>query len=197
MSDPRAIDLGLPSGTKWASCNVGATKPEEFGGYFAWGETEEKTIYKWRTYIHWLGFEDDCKYLGSDIAGTEYDVAHVKWGGNWRMPTLKQFMELLKHCNHEWIVKNGVYGRKFTSKINGNSIFLPAAGFRGDSDLKNAFSDGYYWSSMQYPSRKLPFEDDNSSLSSGEGLTFYSDDIEGGCCSCRRNGCTVRPVSPK
>ncbi|MBO4315774.1 MAG: hypothetical protein J5867_07425, partial [Prevotella sp.] len=81
----QAVDLGLPSKTKWASCNVGATKPEEYGGYYAWGETEEKEVYDESTYKYYQN--DEYVNLGSDISGTEYDVAHVKWGGNWRMPT--------------------------------------------------------------------------------------------------------------
>ena len=123
-----AIDLDLPSGTKWASCNVGATKPEEYGGYYAWGETEEK-----------------------DISGTKYDVAHVKWGGNWCMPTKDDIKELLDNCTYEWTTLNGVNGRKFTSNINGNSIFLPAAGYRWYGALRIAGEDGYYWLSTQYP----------------------------------------------
>lgn len=148
---PQAIDLGLPSGTKWASCNVGASKPEECGGYFAWGETEEKDIYDWSTYKHcddWASCDD----LGSDIAGTKYDVAHMKWGGNWRMPTFEQIEELLDNCDTEQTEINSVRGRKFTSKINGYSIFLPAAGGRYGSDLSGAGSNGGYWSSTQYPS---------------------------------------------
>lgn len=87
-----AVDLGLPSGTKWASCNVGATKPEEPGGYYAWGETEEKDYYAPSTYIHCDGAYNPLFYdLGSDISGTEYDVAHVKWGGKWCMPTWDDF----------------------------------------------------------------------------------------------------------
>ena len=79
---PHAIDLGLPSGTKWACCNVGTTTPEGYGGYYAWGETEEKEIYDWTTYIHCDGSMETCHDLGSDIAGSEYDVAHVQWGSN-------------------------------------------------------------------------------------------------------------------
>lgn len=82
---PHMIDLGLPSGTKWACCNVGATKPEEYGGYYTWGETEEKSVYDWSTCKYWTdsngdGYADDYEFtnLGSDIAGTGYDVAHVK-----------------------------------------------------------------------------------------------------------------------
>ena len=79
-----AIDLGLPSGTKWASFNMGADKPEESGYYYAWGEIDEDVLFKWEEYTHCDGDEDSCHDLGSDIAGTKYDAAHVKWGGNWR-----------------------------------------------------------------------------------------------------------------
>ncbi|MBR5061197.1 MAG: hypothetical protein IKX24_03545 [Prevotella sp.] len=150
-STPQAIDLGLPSGTKWASCNVGATKPEEYGGYYAWGETEEKEVYNWSTYIHCDGSSSTCHDLGSDISGTEYDVAHVKWGGDWVMPTLDDIKELRDNCISEWTTVNGVNGRKFTGP-NGNSIFLPAAGYRWNGDLDDAAGGGYYWSSTQDPS---------------------------------------------
>ena len=144
-----AIDLGLPSGTKWANYNVGATKPEEYGGYYAWGETEEKSYYDWNTYIHCDGTEDTCHDLGSDISGTDYDVAHVKWGGKWCMPTLDDIKELLDNCTSVWTTLKGVNGRKFTSMVNGKSIFLPAAGYRSDGSLHYAGSYGYYWSSSQ------------------------------------------------
>ena len=142
-----AIDLGLPSGTKWASCNVGANEPEGYGGYYAWGETEEKGFYNESTYKYkqngsWVG-------LGSDISGTQYDVARLKWGGNWRMPTKDEVRELIENCKYEWTTLNGVKGGKFTSKTNGNSIFLPAAGYRLDGALGDAGSWGYYWSSTQ------------------------------------------------
>ncbi|MBQ6208962.1 MAG: hypothetical protein IJK42_04210 [Prevotella sp.] len=148
---PHMIDLGLPSGTKWACCNVGACKSEEYGGYYAWGETEEKEVYNWSTYIHCDGNEDTCHDLGSDISGTEYDVAHVKWGGDWVMPTAGDIKELLDHCKSEWTTLNGVKGRKFTGS-NGNSIFLPAAGYRWGGDLYGTGSSGYYRSSTQYSS---------------------------------------------
>ena len=132
-----AIDLGLPSKTKWASCNVGATKPEEYGGYYAWGETEEKETYTWESYIHWVwvGSYYNLLDLGSDISGTDYDVAHVTWGGDWVMPTYDDFEELFDNCDYEWTTLNGVDGMKFTSKTNGNSIFLPAAGYRWEGIL--------------------------------------------------------------
>ncbi len=142
---PVAIDLGLPSGTKWASCNVGASKPEEYGSYYAWGETEEKEVYSEDTYKYYQN--GSYVNIGWDISGTEYDVAHVKWGGNWCMPTLDDIKELLNNCDSEWTTLNGVNGEKFTSKINGNSIFLPAAGDRWGGDLYYAGEDGKYWSS--------------------------------------------------
>ena len=148
---PHAIDLGLPSGTLWACCNVEADTPEGYGGYYAWGETETKSTYTWSTYTHCDGYPSNCHDLGSDIAGTEYDVAHVKWGGSWVMPSEAQFDELINNCTYEWTTVNGVNGSKFTSKTNGGSIFLPAAGYRNDSDIKGA-SSGYYWSSTQHPS---------------------------------------------
>ena len=123
-----AIDLGLPSGTKWASYNVGASKPEEYGNYYAWGETETKDSYTWDNYIHCDGTKETCHNIGADIAGTDYDVAHKLWGDRWTMPTKAQINELTKQCTKEWTTLNGVKGCKITGP-NGNSIFLPAAGF--------------------------------------------------------------------
>ena len=146
---PHLIDLGLPSGTKWACCNVGADKPEAYGGYYAWGETEEKEVYNESSYKYYQN--GSYVNIGSDISCTEYDVAHVKWGGKWCMPTLDDIKELFDNCTNEWTTLNGVKGTKFTSKINGNSIFLPAAGYRWRGGLDSAGEDGYYWSSTQYP----------------------------------------------
>ena len=147
---PHVIDLGLPSGTKWACCNVGATKPEDFGGYYAWGETEENTTYSWNTYIHCDGSEQTCHHLGSDIAGTEYDVAYMKWDGSWVMPSYDQLNELLDNCTSTWTTLNGVHGRFFTG-TNGSSIFLPASGCHYDSNLFGADLCGCYWTSTQSP----------------------------------------------
>ena len=146
---PHLIDLGLPSGTKWACCNVGADKPEAYGGYYAWGETEEKEVYNRDTYKYYQN--GSYVNIGSDISCTEYDVAHVKWGGKWCMPTLDDIKELLDNCTTEWTTLNGVNVQKFTSKINGNSIFLPAAGNRWYGDLNFAGENGLYWSSSQGP----------------------------------------------
>lgn len=143
------VDLGLPSGTKWATCNIGATKPEEYGGYYAWGETEEKDVYKTLTYKYYDSETGEYIHIGNDIAGTEYDVAYVKWGGSWRMPSMDQIRELIDYCSREWTVQNGVNGTLVTGP-NGKSIFLPAAGIRRGDILDVAGKGGYYWLSSPY-----------------------------------------------
>ena len=160
VNHAKAIDLGLPSGTKWANCNVGATKPEECGEYFAWGETEEKEVYTDVTYKYSTGedtdgdgtYNKDKKYqdLGESICGTEYDVARMRWGDEWQMPTSEQIKELLDNCKSEWTELNGMEGCKFTGP-NGNSIFFPANGNRYLSGLYFRGYFGYYWSGTVNP----------------------------------------------
>ena len=150
----RAIDLGLS--VKWASCNVGATAPEEYGGYYAWGETEKKNDYSLSTYKYCNGsYTSMTKYCTNNSYGTvdnktilepEDDVAHVQWGGSWRMPTLDEIEELRNNCTWNWTTLNGVNGYRITGP-NGNSIFLPAAGSRDGTEVNNQGSNGYYWSS--------------------------------------------------
>lgn len=144
-SPAQAIDLGLPSGIKWASCNVGAFKVEEYGDFFAWGETIPKKNFTEENYQHF----NQGEYISlTDISDTQYDVAKANWGGTWRMPTKEDFMELMKHCQYKWIMKNGVRGGLFTGH-NGNSIFLPAAGLRIESTTENKKSYGCYWLATQ------------------------------------------------
>ena len=132
-----AIDLGLPSGTLWASWNVGASKPEESGDYYAWGETEYKqdnctvSTYSFCT----DGDKNTCVSLG-DIAGTQYDVAHVKWGDRWTIPTIEQAQELLDYCNFVWTKRNSVSGFNVIGQ-NGNTIFIPASGCRHGGTHQN------------------------------------------------------------
>ena len=158
---PHAIDLGLPSGTKWCCMNVGASSPEQYGGYYAWGETSEKSVYNWGTYLYATGGEDtngdgliDTNFslvnIGSDIAGTSYDVAHVRMGGSWRMPSIAQQEELIDNCTRTLTQQNGVYGVLVTGN-NGGQLFLPAAGSRWDGVLYYAGSYGNYWSSSLSP----------------------------------------------
>ncbi len=177
------VDLGLPSGTKWACCNVGASSPEEYGNYYAWGETETKEIYNWSTYIHCDGSGETCYEIGHDIQGTQYDVARVKWGGEWMMPTRTQIQELLDNCTHEWTTMNGVNGRRFTGP-NGDNIFLPAAGARNEGSLLSAGKSGCYWSSSRL----------NSDYMCAEELGFNSAYAWGGDSYTRNNGRSVRPV---
>lgn len=157
------VDLGLPSGTKWATCNVGAETIEGYGNYYAWGETEPKEIYDWNNYRWCNGLENSLiKYCNSSdfsnngfvdtltVLELDDDVATVNWGTNWRMPTQYEMIELFSECSHEWITLNGINGRKFTGP-NGNSIFLPAAGLRKDNDMSYVGSEVYYWTSTLPP----------------------------------------------
>ena len=178
---PHIIDMGEAG--KWSCCNVGASAPWEYGGYFAWGETEEKGYYDWITYIHCNGSSSTCHNLGNNIAGTKYDVAHVKWGGKWRMPSLGQ-IKLLLNCTSEWTNVNGINGRKFTAP-NGGSIFLPAAGYRWHDALGRVGYDGNYWSSSQDPSYSV----------GAYGLSFHSGGMGWNDDSNRYEGHSVRPVT--
>ena len=190
------VDLGLPSGTKWATCNVGADSPEDYGDYFAWGETTTKSTYDWSTY-KWCrdSYDTMTKYCIDDFWGTvednkiflDYsdDVAYVKWGSPWKMPTTWDMKELMdaNYTTWTWTTQNGISGYKVTSKVNGNSIFLPAAGYRGTYDLLEAGSDGYYWSSSL----------DTGNSSYAYHLSFGSDYV-GSYNYSRRFGSSVRPV---
>ena len=158
------VDLGLS--VKWATCNVGADKPEENGGLYAWGETEPKDIYaprSWMTNKWGISLFGFTKYnrlseLGpvdnKETLDPEDDVAHVLWGGNWRMPSEQEMHELQENCNWEWTTLNGVNGYRVTSKKKGytdRSIFLPAAGSFVNATYKYGF-DGNYWSRSLMPS---------------------------------------------
>ena len=155
------VDLGLPSGTLWATCNVGAEAPEDFGDFYAWGETKPKSTYTWATYKYCKGSETSMtKYCTNDNYGTvDYktvldltdDAAFVNWGRDWRMPTLEEEKELYSQCTCTYFktgnsVYNGVPGYQFTGS-NGNSIFLPCAGEMSDTGHTHSNVYGNYWSS--------------------------------------------------
>ena len=152
------VDLGLS--VKWATCNVGATRPEYGGQYFAWGEISSKSSFGWNTYKHCKGTEKSItNYCTSSSYGkldnktqlhTFDDAAFANWGGNWRMPTFNEWIELKSKCKWKWCKQNGVKGYKITSNINGNSIFLPAIGHKGNAGLQLNGTHGYYWSSSLY-----------------------------------------------
>ena len=189
------VDLGLPSGTKWATTNVGASTPEGYGNYYAWGETTTKSSYNWSTYKWCNGSSSSMtKYCTSSSYGTvdnkttldlSDDAAYVNWGTSWRMPTKAEQDELrnTSYTTWTWTTQNGVNGYKVTSKTNGNSIFLPAAGCRNDSSLYSAGSNGNYWSSSL----------DTSNSSSAYGLYFSSSNVDWDGSS-RNCGLSVRAV---
>ena len=180
---PHAIDLGLPSGTKWACCNIGAKSPEDYGGYYAWGETEEKDNYDWKNYSHSDGAEETCKNLGTSLAGTSYDVAHVKWGNTWQMPSLEQARELQESCIYKWTSFNEIMGGMYISRANGATIFLPAAGYYADPGLVRSGEYGNYWLCT-------PDDDDVSPFS----LSCYKEATNTPCFYSVCAGLTVRPV---
>lgn len=153
------VDLGLPSGILWATCNVGADTPEDYGFYFAWGETQPKNVYDWSTYKYSNGTESTLtKYCCNsnygfngytDVLTTlspEDDAATANWGSDWRMPTAEEWRELYQRTTNTWTSQNGVMGRLFTA-TNGNSLFVPAAGYYIGGSLYNNASNAYYWSS--------------------------------------------------
>lgn len=202
-SEHEYVDLGLPSGTLWATCNIGANAPEDYGDYFAWGETEPKEVYdgsKWymNSYydtdgnFHSGGYTKYCTnssdgYNGFTDGKTELDpeddAAYINWGPSWRMPTWEQLGELINSCTWQWTTRNGVNGQLGTGP-NGNTIFLPAAGSRCYVSLNGAGSLGYYWSRTLYP--------DNTDFS--WRLNFDSDYPSWDGCSLRYFGHTVRAV---
>ena len=206
--EPEYVDLGLPSGTKWATFNVGASKPEEDGDPFSWGETETKDDFSWSEYkflvsgdsnknvkcnkyctlsLHWGGsYPMDNK----TVLDPEDDVAQVNWGGSWRMPTRAEWEELRANCTWRWRTVNGVQGMRVTSKMPGytdRSIFLPAPGHRSGKVISQAGTYGCYWSSNLYVSESSTFA--NNAWGFFFGDYYYGDNVNPRC-----NGFSVRPV---
>ena len=181
------VDLGLPSGLKWATCNVGANKPEDYGDYFAWGETETKTKYSRENSLTFGHSISELRRRGivdgNNRLTSSYDAARAKWGGRWRMPTKEELEELKENCRWEWTTQNGVKGYKVTGP-NGNSIFLPTAGYRYGTSLYHAGEFGDWWSSTPHDG----YDGSAYDLCFGNGSVFV-DDYD------RINGHSVRPVS--
>ena len=189
------VDLGLPSGTLWATCNVGASSPEELGSYFAWGETATKDFYDWSTY-KWCNnnYMKMTKYCTVSNYGNdgfvdnkteldlEDDAAYVNWGPSWRIPSYEQFEELCTSCTSLWTQHNGVNGLMFTGP-NGNNLFLPATGMLWGKGLGGVGADGYYWSRTLYNYPNDAFI-----------LIFKSNVLSYWDCSYRSIGLTVRAV---
>ena len=194
------VDLGLS--VKWATCNVGASAPEEYGDYFAWGEVEPKEYYEWSTYKYCNGSSSTLtKYCDKSSYGNngftdnktvldpEDDATHVNWGSAWRMPTKAERDELVDNCTWTWTTQNGVNGYKVTGP-NGNSIFLPAAGSCG-SYLATVNISGYYWSS----SLKIDDLDYTPHISNSAHIVYLYDGVVNELnCYYRNYGYSVRPV---
>ena len=202
------VDLGLPSGVKWATCNLGATKPEEYGDYFAWGETSpyyesgyaQSDSPVWRripwsgqsyyntggygadSYMYYNSSEGD-RYADKTFLDLEDDAAHVMFGDEWRIPSWAEMSELRNKCTWELTMVNGSIGCKVTGP-NGNSIFLPAAGDRSGMDKYYSGNDGLYWTSTRYP----------TSERRAVGLDFDIDGVNKVTGYYRYYGFTIRPV---
>lgn len=194
------VDLGLPSGTLWATCNVGAESPEEYGDFFAWGETATKDTYNWSTYKYCRGREDQLTkyccfnaaigyvygYHGySDdltILQPEDDVATMNWGDEWRMPTYEEGMELCQNTTSTWVTRNGIKGMLFTGS-NGNSLFILAAGCKTDDKLFFVGECGYYWLSSLH-----------ATVPSIAWFISFNTRSCGNNCYSRYYGMSVRPV---
>ena len=181
-----AVDLALPSGVLWADKNIGATTPYEDGLYFSWGNITGHTGDDGYDF----GTDNEGPYAstpGAEMTGniptnTTYDAARHNMGAPWRMPTVGEFQELAANCDSEWTDEDGVAGRRFTSRINGNSIFFPASGGRGGTGLGNRGSYGYYWSASLY------------SQTYGYDLNFDSGGVSPAYLNDRFNGFSVRAV---
>lgn len=193
------VDLGLS--VMWATCNVGATKPEDYGDYFAWGETSPKSRYSWdnaKYRISGDSYKDLklSKYVINKKHGTvdsktrlelSDDAARANWGGRWRMPTRAEQDELREKCTWTWTTQGGHKGYKVTSKSNGNSIFLPAAGYRDGTSIYYASFDGFYWSSTLCSDIDMD----------AHYLFFLSNKVDRGIPTDRYTGHSVRPVMEK
>ena len=176
------VDLGLPSGLKWATCNIGAITSNDYGEYYAWGETSSKSKYEVENSLAWNMSKNDLLSAGIiNLAGClmkSYDAASVNWGGTWRIPSVSEWEELEKRCKWEWLPNKGY---KVTGP-NGQSIFLPAAGYKGtvSSDIGEC---GYYWLNMV-----------SSNIGFAEGTILKEDyyGIPGLNCTAGRS---IRPVT--
>ena len=202
------VDLELPRGVLWATCNIGASRPEEYGDYFAWGETQPKDTYGTASYKHCKDEMNSLtKYCASVANGhwgfkdgllkllPEDDAATVNWGGKWKMPTIGDCLNLLdsEFTTTEWTTLNGVYGRKITSKSNGKSIFLPAAGYRFSTCLDGVGQHGSYWTSeLRIDARIMPLSYEARMLRISAASTDYDLDVWKNCY--REYGLSVRPV---
>ena len=194
------VDMGLPSGTLWATCNIGATSSTDFGDYFAWGETEPKEEYTDENYKFFEGYKEIpgvayymlCTNIGENICGTVYDAARVKWGGRWRLPTFEEVGELVRLCWNKWEEVDGIWGRRFHYGANENTLFLPAAGYAATyqgTTYRNQNWKGYCWTGTLHRAEGDP--DDH--ISEAKEIDYDSGSV-GRSSSMRTIGLPIRPV---
>ena len=194
------VDLGLS--VKWATCNVGADRPEDAGDLYSWGETETKTNYSFATYKFCVDGKQGnyTKYCDKDnktVLDQEDDVAHVKWGGSWRMPTGAELDELREECVWTWTKENGVNGYRVSGKKEGfenNSIFLPVNVHNSSNAIEHGMPAefGLYWSSsLSYNANSFFM----GRWDHANGYSFFQDTPTGNA-SFRNEGQSVRPVHP-
>lgn len=181
-----AVDLGLSSGLKWATCNIGAQNPEDYGNYYAWGESETKTSYFWENY----SFYADGKYLKYNDEDKlisllpEDDVTMLRTKNKWFTPSAEQINELIAGCDLSWELRNDKCGIKFTSKVNGNSIFIPASGYRYENTRDRVDSWVCIWSST--------LSDESSAI------RLFASEYEGEitCYTINMGRCQAMPIRP-
>ena len=175
------VDLGLS--VYWASCNLGASKPEEYGDYYAWGETAPKASYTMDNYSYYNSSTTEYIDIGNEISGTEYDAAHVNLGGDWRMPTKEEMQELINKCTWEWMQINGINGYKVIGP-SGKSIFLPAAGAMSSLHYGLHYSF-YIWTGSRLSALRPNYL---YGVSYQYGITPFSNNVID-------HGFTIRPVT--
>ena len=175
------VDMGLPSGLKWARCNIGAATPEGYGLYFSWGNPEGHAEGSGYDFSQAVYDTTPAASISANLSLSQ-DMARANLGQPWRLPTASEFQELYDNCTCVWTTMNGVAGRLFTSNVNGNTLFFPAAGYYGGTSLNSRGSSGYYWSSTYY------------SATSARNLSFNSSSVSPQGNSTRRYGFSVRAV---
>lgn len=185
-SDPtltpgQVVDLGLS--VYWASCNLGANNPEEYGNYYAWGETSPKDSYYSDTYSYYNTSTTQYINIGDDISGTAYDAATVNLGSDWRMPTKSDAQELINQCTWEWKQFSGINGYVVTGP-NGNSIFLPASGVKGRYSTTGLNEYFYFWTATNSSQSSAVFLFGSSGSKSVSGFLWE-----------KYNGFSIRPVT--
>ena len=173
--------MGLPSGVQWANCNIGAEKPSDYGLYFSWGNTEGHAEGSGYDFSQAVYDQTPAASIETDLS-LEQDAARVNLGSPWRMPSAAEFQELYENCTSVWTTLKGVNGFLFTSNVNGNTLFFPAAGDHDGTSHKHRGTSGFYWSSTYV------------SASNARVMSFNSSGVGPQASNVRRYGFCIRGV---